>query len=220
MVSKVRFARVGDALGAHMDVEELLDAFAEGEGLIANTAFHGVALAYEAAESATFDTVLFRGCEFDGVDFSGCTFRDVRFEGCRFTRCSMERAWLSRCDILSCSAPGLNLLQARLSSVLFEETDLSYANLSETSIDRVAIRASRLREAAMQAVKAKRLVFSDSDLTRLDVFGTKLAGIDLSTCAFEAPVLSADYRELRGAVVSAEQALSLSTLLGFVIAEE
>ena len=204
-------------MGAHMDVEELLDAFAEGEGLIANTAFHGVAVACEAAESATFDTVLLRGCEFDGVDFSGCTFRDVRFEGCRFTRCSMERAWLSRCDVLSCSAPGLNLLQARLSSVLFEETDLSYANLSEASIDRVAIRGSGLREAAMQA---KRLVFSDSDLTRLDVFGTGLAGIDLSTCAFEAPVLSADYRELRGAVVSAEQALSLSTLLGFVIAEE
>lgn len=129
------FARVPNSIGEHVGFDQLLDAFAEGEALVANTSVHGVELACEDAGEATFDTVLFRSCQFDGVDFSGCTFRDVRFESCRFTRVSMERAWLNRCDFISCSAPGLNLLSSRLASVLIADSDFSLANLSETSID-------------------------------------------------------------------------------------
>lgn len=117
------FARVPNSIGEHVGFDQLLDAFAEGEALVANTSVHGVELAYEDAGEATFDTVLFRSCQFDGVDFSGCTFRDVRFESCRFTRVSMERAWLNRCDFISCSAPGLNLLSSRLAGVLIADSD-------------------------------------------------------------------------------------------------
>lgn len=150
------FARVPNSIGEHVGFDQLLDAFAEGEALVANTSVHGVELACEDAGEATFDTVLFRSCQFDGVDFSGCTFRDVRFESCRFTRVSMERAWLNRCDFISCSAPGLNLLSSRLASVLIADSDFSLANLSETSIDQLRVTSSRLREAALQSVRLKR----------------------------------------------------------------
>ena len=73
---------------------------------------------------------------------------------------------------------------------------------------------------ALQRVKLKRVRWDACDLTRIDVFGTPLAGIDVSGCAFAAPVLSGDFHELRGAVVSVEQALDVARLLGVRIAEE
>ena len=214
------FAKVSDALGAHMDADELLDALAEGDALVTNTAFSGLELAYDDAQAATFDTVTFRSCLFEGVDFSGCTFRDVRFRSCRFIRCTMDRAWLNRCDLLDCSAPGLSLLQARLAGVALDASDLSYANLSECTVDRLVAHATRLVEAAMQRTRLRHVTLDGCDLTRLDVFGTPLAGIDVSGCTFAAPVLSSDYRELRGLTVSALQAMSLAELLGVHISDD
>lgn len=213
------FARVPDALGGHVGDAELRERLAEGDALVANTALSGLELSFEDAGAATFDTVAFRGCVFEGVDFSRCTFRDVRFTACRFMRCAMDRAWLDRCDIIDCSAPGLSLVEARLASVSVDASDLSYANLSEASIDRFRAHGTRFVEAALQRVRWKRVELDDCDLTRLDVFGTPLAGLDVSTCAFVAPVLSGNYRELRGATVSVEQALALAGLLGVRIAD-
>ncbi len=213
------FARVPEALGSHMDEEELLDLFAEGEAVISNTAFSGLELAYEDAREATFEAVSFRSCVFDGVDFSGCTLRDVVFSGCRFVRCVMDRAWLDHVDFRDCSAPGLSLMKARLASVALLESDLSYANLSETSIDRLRVRAGKFIEAALQRSRIKRAELDGCDLTRLDVFGTSLAGIDVSTCTFAAPVVSGNFHELRGLTVSPEQAVALAGLLGVTVAE-
>lgn len=212
------FAGVSDAIGAHMDASDLRDAMAEGDGLVANTGFCDLELVYEDAGAATFDTVAFHGCLFEGVDFSGCTFRDVRFTGCRFIRCTVDRAWLNRVDLFDCSAPGLSLLQSRLASVSAVSSDLSYANLSETSIDRFRAERSRFSEAALQRARLKRVEFVGCDLSRLDAFGTPLSGIDLSSCDLVAPVLSSDYRELRGCTVSPEQALAIAELLGVHIA--
>ena len=212
-----RYARVPDDLGSHMDLYDLLSIVVDEGAVVANTAFTGLELSCDSMSEATFDTVLFRGCTFDHVDFSGCTFRNVRFVGCRFASCSMNRAWLDHVDIEDCSAPGLSLLSARLAAVSMVEANLSYANLSEASIDRLTLVGCRLVEAAMQLAKLKRVSLDDCDLTRLDVFRTSLRGMDLSTCVFVAPVLSQDYRELRGAIVSPLQAIELAGLLGISV---
>ncbi len=132
----------------------------------------------------------------------------------------MEGAWLDRCDFVDCSAPGLNLLRARLSNVSFAACDLSFANFSETRIGPVTARDARFVEAAMQGAKLGKLRLDGCDLTRVDVFKASLKGVDVSRCAFSAPVVSSDYRELRGLTVNAEQALALSGLLGIGIADD
>lgn len=213
------FARVPERLQEHIDRYELIGLLSEGEALVANAGFIGLELSYDDAQAATFDTVLFRECVFDNVDFRACTFRDVRFESCRFIRSVMDKGWLNRVDFTGCSAPGLSLLHARLAQVSARDTDLSYANLSEASVDRLRLTGCKLREAAVQRAKLKHVRLDACDLVRLDVYGTPLKGIDLSGCAFAAPVLSQDYRELRGATVSAEQAVALAQLLGVTIAE-
>lgn len=214
------FARVNERLGCHMGMDELIDLFAEGDALVSNTAFEELELAYDVANGATFDGIVFRSCVFDGVDWSGSTFRDVVFRGCRFIRCNMEGCWLNRCDFVDCSAPGLNLVKARLSNVSFASCDLSYANLSEGRIGPITACDVRLTEAALQGAKLGQLRLDSCDLTRVDVFKTPLCGVDVSRCTFEAPVVSGDYRELRGLTVNAEQALALSGLLGIQLADD
>ena len=213
--------RVNERLGSHMGMDELIDLFAEGDELVSNTAFEDLDLAYDVANGATFDGVVFRSCEFDGVDWSGSTFRDVVFRGCRFIRCNMEGCWLNRCDFVDCSAPGLNLLRARLSSVSFTLCDLSYANLSEGSIGPMAARDTRLTEAALQGAKLGQLRLDGCDLTRIDVFKTPLSGVDVSCCIVRGSCrLGRTTMTLRGLTVNAEQALALSGLLGIQLADE
>ena len=214
------FARVNPSIGAHVGLDELIDAFARGDEEVANTRFDDIELVGDCANEAAFDGVVFRSCIFETVDFSRCTFRDVRFETCRFIRCNMERVWLSRCDFVGCSAPGLDLLGARVATVAFTDCDLSYANLSDAKLERVRAVGTRFREVALQRSKLRNVFFDACDLTRVDAFGTPLAGVDVSTCDFAGPVLSSDFHELRGCVMSPEQALALAGLLGVVLAED
>ena len=147
-------ARVGET--AHrVGSDELLAVFAEGDGYISHVLVEDVELAYECANAATFEHAVFRDCLFEQVDLRECTFRDVVLENCRFIGCVMDKVWLNRVDLRDCSAPGLSLLQARIAWVCAVSTDLSYANLSETSIDHFSLDGCRLREAALQRAKLK-----------------------------------------------------------------
>ena len=217
---KTGFAKLSGEPARRMDYYELLGIFAEGDGLAGNAFIESAAFDHDAANGTTFDRCVFRGCTFDHADFRDSTLRDVRFEDCRFINATFDKAWLNRVDLIGCSAPGLSLMQARLASVFVHDCDLSYANLSETSIDWFQLRGTRLREAALQRAKLKNVQLTDCDLTRIDVFGTPLRGVDFTTCVFQVPVLSADYHELRGAVVSPEQAVDLARMLGVIVSDQ
>lgn len=43
-----------------MGMDELIDLFAEGDELVSNTAFEELELAYDVANGATFDGIVFR----------------------------------------------------------------------------------------------------------------------------------------------------------------
>ncbi len=238
----------GDGYATHVLVEDVELAYECANGATFEGAvFRSCLFEQVDLRDCTFRDVVFEGCRFIGcamdrswlnrVDMRDCSApgmsllrarlaqvsalsTDLSFEGCRFIGCAMDRSWLNRVDMRDCSAPGMSLLRARLAQVSALSTDLSYANLSETSIDRLLLRDCKLREAALQRAKLKRVQWDACDLTRIDVFGTPLAGIDVSGCVFTAPVLSGDFRELRGAVVSPEQALDVAQLLRVRIAEE
>ena len=62
----------------------------------------------------------------------------------------------------------------------------------------------------------KRVGFDRCNLTRAELAGTKLKGIDLTSCKLEGIQLTGA-PELRGAYVSSEQAIQLSALLGVIL---
>ena len=58
-----------------MGMDELIDLFAEGDELVSNTAFEDMELAYDVANGATFDGVVFRSCVFGpATDFGDDLF--------------------------------------------------------------------------------------------------------------------------------------------------
>ena len=126
------FARVNEKIGQHIDAEGLERLFSAGDALVALSSFEGLELDGVSAGGATFEQVVFRSCSFDRVDFSRSSLTDAVFVGCRFLQCKMERCWLNRCDFRSCSAPGISFQKSRLTSVSFTDSQLRYADFSES----------------------------------------------------------------------------------------
>ncbi len=214
------FAQVTPELGEHMGREVLLASLAEGEARVRGTAFSGLELDEVSAAGTAFENVAFRGCVFEGVDFSGCTFTDVQFLSCRFISCTMARSWLNRVDFRSCSAPGMSFGKGRLTGVLMADSQFGYCDFSDASVSRLRAAETNLVEANIHLTKLSHVELDGCDLTRATVYRSSLAGVDLSTCDISGIRVSGDFRELRGAVVSAAQAVQLAGLLGVKVKED
>ncbi len=214
------FAQVRDDLGCNLSQDELLAALTAPDAHVANTAFSGLELADVAADGTVFENVVFRSCTFERVNLSNCTFTDVLFSGCRFVRCDLGRSWLNRVDFRSCSAPGLSFLKGRLSGVSLVDSQLAYADFSETTVDQLAASETKLSEASFHATRLRRLALERCDLSRATFFRTSLSGVDLSACDISGLRVSSDLRELRGAVIDPDQGAELIGLLGIKIKED
>lgn len=215
-----RFAQVRDDLGCNLSQDEFLAALMTPDAHVSNTAFTGLELADVAADGTVFENVAFRSCTFERVNLSNCTFTDVLFSGCRFVRCDLGRSWLNRVDFRSCSAPVLSFLKSRLTGVSLVDSQLAYADLSETTVDQLVASETKLSEASFHATKLRHLALDRCDLSRATFFRTSLSGVDLSTCDISGLRVSSDLRELRGAVIDPDQAAELMGLLGIKIKEE
>ena len=215
-----RFAQARDDLGCNLSQDELLAALTAPDAHVANTVFTGLELADVAADGTVFENVVFRGCAFERVNLSNCTFTDVLFLGCRFVRCDLGRSWLNRVDFRSCSAPGLSFLKGRLTGVSLVDSQLAYADLSETTVDQLVASETKLSEASFHATKLRHLALDRCDLSRATFFRTSLSGVDLSSCDISGLRVSSALRELRGAVIDPDQAAELMGLLGIKIKEE
>jgi uncharacterized protein YjbI with pentapeptide repeats len=71
-----------------------------------------------------------------------------------------------------------------------------------------------LHGASLAQLKLKRVTLEGCDFTRAEVYGTRLRGIDLSTCNVQALRVSDTFFELRGARIGIDQAPDLVGLLG------
>ena len=158
-------------------VDQLLDAFAEGEALVANTSVTG-------SSSPVRMQARRRLIPFSSAPASSMvsTF-PVTVSRRAFESCTLPRSlWSARgltAATSSVPAPGLNLLSSRLAGVLIADSVSSLANLSETSIRSVARNLfSRLREAALQKRSTQALrVQAKTTWCAWTCSGTPLKGI-------------------------------------------
>ena len=157
---------------------------------------------------------------FDRVSFSNCEIATTRLSDVRFIRCDFSNAQLrsfeaTRVEFIDCKLVGINALACRWQDVLLDHCDARFAQLSEGRIRRSEIRATQLREAALNRIDFEATRFTDVSLCQTELTNTKLSGLDLSTCDLEAITLHVE--DLRGAIVSAAQAMQLARFLEVVI---
>ena len=118
-----------------------------------------------------------------------------------------------------CKADGCDFLESKLKKCALTGTSLRYANFSRSVWDGTSLRHCDLRETALSEMRLSKVTLERVELGGAELFRTSLAGVDLTTCAIDALVLSEGCRELQGAVVDLWQAAGLARRLGVIVKE-
>ncbi len=164
-------------------------------------------------------SVLFRSARLPGARFSCAEFRGCVFVGCDLTGSDFSSAYFESCRFVDCRMSGVNIRDAKLSDVEIVDCNCDFAVFRAVDFTASSICGSRFREAALESCKFRKCSFRASSFSGTSFFGTFLAGHDLSECLIEAPILSDDLRELRGARISREAAGDILSLIGIKVNE-
>lgn len=151
-------------------------------------------------------------CPAERAGFYGCTFR-----GCDLSNQQMPDSYWKDCRLQDCKCDGWDLSLAAVRQTQIISCSLDYSNFFEALFDDVCITDSRLRDASLQHVRLKKTTLQRTDLTRAELFRTSLCGMDLSSCEIGGIILSETLSELKGAKLSAYQAVQIAGKLGITI---
>ena len=137
----------------------------------------------------------------------------------RFVRCDLSNAraqgvYLNRCAFESCKLLGADLRRCVVKECSFQDVVMPYANLDEGNLQIVRMEDCDLANASLAALKHKDWTLERCKLADTSFFRTPLKGQDLRSCQIQSLSVSDNFHELRGALVTPEQAVVLSRLLG------
>lgn len=163
-----------------------------------------------AAKFTVFERVSFAGC-----DIAAPFLQDVRLVNCDLSNATFRNFQATRVEFIDCRLMGMKAVECRWQDVLVENCDGRYAQFTDGRIRPSEIRTSSFVEADFRGVDFDGSVLSQVDLSRADLRRSKLRNLDLRSCEIEGIMVGAD--DVRGATVSAPQAMDLARLLGLII---
>ena len=119
--------------------------------------------------------------------------------------------------IQGCKGVGTSFSSSKLVNTLLQDCILELANLDGASLEKLAFRGCSLNDVWFTECKLKQLALEDCTLTHPNFFRTPLAGVDFTRCRLSGLVCTENGAELKGAIVTPEQAVELARLLGLVV---
>lgn len=185
-------------------------------------ALYGQAFEKDILEYGIFRRLEIRDCEFLGTFFDHLELPDgylldVLFKECDLSNAKFNHTLFRRVTFQSCKLSGTDFSDAMFDHVLFENCRMNYTNLSHMKIKAAYFKDDDLSDSSLMENDLKKVGFDHCNLTRAELLHSSLYQKDLSNCDIEGITLSFD--DLKGAIVSHEQALALSLLLGIHIKE-
>lgn len=196
-------------LPRHFDADALVDLdpdFPDLDGL--QTSGSEGTLAFPDARTFTVLRSRLTGVAIEIPDDTGLDLQDVELTDIDLTGRRVEGGVL-RSGFARCRLGGLDLGDATVRDVRFEDCVLDLASARKATLERVVFSGCRLDGLDLTGATLTDVVFDDcalgavtldrARLTRVDVRGAELAGVDLAT--------------LRGAVISTDQAIVLAARL-------
>lgn len=174
-------------------------------------------IGHQAAERVCFDQVIFKNVTFEQFSLHKLELTDVIFEKCDLSNIDLSDAIMHRVEMNDCKMLGLNLLGSTLRNVLFHNCSADFATFRFANCKQVKFEHSSLCNADFYRSELTKVELCESNLDQAQMSGTKLAGIDLSTCRFNG--LGATLEDLQGCMISPEQAVVLSRTFGLIIKE-
>jgi uncharacterized protein YjbI with pentapeptide repeats len=161
-----------------------------------------------------------KGSIFESVSFAGCHIPSPRFRDVRLVKCDLSNATLrgfeaTRVEFIDCRLTGMIAIECRWQDVLVENCDGRYAQISDGKLHTCEFKGSNFAEADFRSTDLESTIFTQATLTRADFGHSKLRGSDLRGADIDGIIVGPE--EVRGAIVSATQAMDLARLLGLVI---
>lgn len=173
------------------------------------------ALAKERSERVRFEGVHVVGGTMSESRVDALGWMDVRCERCDLSLAEWPSAKLTRVELVDCRATGLKLVDAELEDVRFVGCQLDYAVFSGARFRRVTFEKCRFRDADFGGADLMGTTFAECELASVELSGAKLDGADIRTSTVKDVRLNA--RDVKGLVVTREQAAVLAQLFGLVV---
>jgi len=163
--------------------------------------------------------------EWNNIHFDHMNLTNLKLEGmtlidCLFTNCDLSnldfhRSTIHRVHFKNCKLVGTDLSASSLQNVCIENSHAHYINFSKSKLKQIKILESDLTNGSMNECNIKDIELNNSNLQLMELFKTPLKDIDLRTCKIEGIKLTGP--ELNGAIVTTDEAIILSKLLGIII---
>lgn len=136
--------------------------------------------------------VIFEKCDLSNVDFSGAKFIRVEFKDCKMRGANFDNVVMRDVSWMNCQAPYSRFSLTEMKDVRFDNCLLTGSNFLDASVDNLQLGATTIED--------------------VQFTGTSLKNVDLSECQYTYIHVQED--DLRGAIVSPEQAISLIEVFG------
>jgi len=177
--------------------------------------FENCSIEGENAEKVSFKQVLFRNVDFKRTAFARVEFEDVRFENCDLSNMELGGAIIHRVEFDNCKMVGLKLSGAAIHNTAMDKCNCKYSNLRFSFCKRFEARDSILDSSDFQGSEMVDVRYEDTSMRHCQMSGTSLCGIDISTCAIEG--IGIRMEDMKGAVVSPEQAVMFAAMMGLSV---
>jgi uncharacterized protein YjbI with pentapeptide repeats len=172
-------------------------------------------LAGQAGKNVRFDGVQVVGGSLSATKLAHVTWLDVLVERCDLSMIDWTGSKLTRVEARACRITGATLAESEFDHVRFVECQLDYASFVGARFGRVTFEACQMKEVDFSGADLTGASFLQCDLQGADLTGAKLAGADVSSSSLRQVRVGAG--DVRGLVVSREQAVALAQLFGLVV---
>lgn len=155
--------------------------------------------------------------QFLDSDFDHASFVDMVFDHCDFSNSKFEEVYFQRCEFVNCRFLGCQMTDCVLRNCFFKESTFEYANLNGAYFESVEMETCNMAEAFLGSVRYKSWKAVGTRFVHTNFFKTRLKGFDFSKCELSDIIISDTMEEIKGAKISAVQALEIARLAGVIV---
>lgn len=212
---KLQLPRISSKIENQPSLDICIMEAMEDDIAIENSFFSKQQLRFNDLHHLEFRTCRFEKSNLNHVQIPNGYLLDVEIIDCDLSNAVFNMTLFRRVHFKSCKLTGADFSEALLDQVTFEDCQMDYVNFSDTKIKGLNFVNCQLQEGSFNSCDLKKASFEKCNLSRCEFISTSLKDLDLRTNDISSLLLSLE--NLRGAIVSSEQALQLSLLLGIKI---
>jgi uncharacterized protein YjbI with pentapeptide repeats len=182
--------------------------------------YAGLALSNQSMSDLNIDFLGIERSQFKQLSLSRTNFRraqldDVSFESCDLAQAEWEQLNMRRVEFTGSRLIGWVSYNSTFQHVIFRGCNLTGAQFTRLKSKNMRFEQCILRDVDFQQADLSGVVFERCDLSFAKMSEATLAGTDFRSSIIEG--VRVGIKELQGAIVDTEQAVSIARMLGLVV---